>query len=95
VGIPIGGLFTGAEGIKTAEQAVVYGGTAGIQYDPCYHLACDTFDNVSLEALDQNADAAAMAILTYAMNTETINGVKGKGNFKASEDDFLGPQLIR
>ena len=29
VGIPAGGLFTGAEGIKTAEQAAMYGGTAG------------------------------------------------------------------
>ena len=34
VGIPAGGLFTGAEGIKTAEEAAVHGGTAGIAYDP-------------------------------------------------------------
>ena len=26
-GIPAGGLFTGAEDIKTAEQAAIYGGT--------------------------------------------------------------------
>ena len=37
------GLFTGAEGIKTAAQALTYGGVAGQQYDPCYHIACDTF----------------------------------------------------
>ena len=37
------GLFTGAEGVKTAAQAPTYGGTAGPPYDPCYHLACDTF----------------------------------------------------
>ena len=41
-GIPAGGLFTGAEGIKTAEEAAIYGGTAGAPYDPCYHLGCDT-----------------------------------------------------
>jgi Zn-dependent M28 family amino/carboxypeptidase len=82
VGIPAGGLFTGAEGIKTPEEAALYGGTAGEQYDPCYHAACDTFDNVSLKALDVNSDAIAYAILKYAMSTETINGVKGKGNFK-------------
>ena len=29
VGIPAGGLFTGAEGIKTEEQVAIYGGTAG------------------------------------------------------------------
>ena len=38
---PAGGLFTGAEGTKNAVQALVYGGTAGQPYDPCYHLACD------------------------------------------------------
>ncbi len=82
VGIPFGGLFTGAEGIKTPAQAATYGGTAGERYDPCYHLACDTFDNVSLEVLDLNSDAVAFSILTYAMNTESVNGMKGKGNFK-------------
>ena len=82
VGIPAGGLFTGAEGIKTDEEAAIWGGTAGDQYDPCYHLACDTFDNISLEALDVNSDAVAYATLQYAMNTVTINGERGKGNFK-------------
>ncbi len=81
-GIPFGGLFTGAEGIKTSEQVAIYGGTAGDQYDPCYHLACDTFDNISLEVLDLNADAVAAATLQYAMNAEAVNGKKGKGNFK-------------
>lgn len=71
-GIPFGGVFTGAEGIKTAEQAAVYGGTAGQQYDPCYHDACDTFDNVSAEVLDVNSDAVALATLTYAMSTEAV-----------------------
>lgn len=66
VGIPAGGLFTGAEGVKTPAQAVTYGGTAGIQYDPCYHLACDTFDNFSRRGLDQMADAAAHAVLFFA-----------------------------
>ena len=42
VGIPAGGLFTGAEGVKTAAEAEIYGGTAGQPYDPCYHQACDT-----------------------------------------------------
>ncbi|HKY53991.1 MAG TPA: M28 family peptidase, partial [Anaerolineales bacterium] len=66
VGIPAGGLFTGAEGIKTATQASVYGGTAGQQYDPCYHLACDTFDNNSNMALDQMSDAVAHAVLLFS-----------------------------
>jgi Zn-dependent M28 family amino/carboxypeptidase len=82
VGIPAGGLFTGDEGIKTDEEVALWGGTAGDQYDPCYHLACDTFDNINLEAFAINADAVAAATLQYAMNTEDINSVRGKGNFK-------------
>jgi Zn-dependent M28 family amino/carboxypeptidase len=85
VGIPAGGLFTGAEVVKTEEEAAIWGGTAGDQYDPCYHLACDTFDNISLKALDVNSDAVAFSVLQYAMNTEDINGERGKGNFKGQD----------
>jgi Zn-dependent M28 family amino/carboxypeptidase len=81
-GIPAGGLFTGAEGLKSAEEASIWGGTAGQQYDPCYHLACDTFANNSNAALDTNSDAIAYATLQYAMSTADVNGAKGKGNFK-------------
>jgi Peptidase family M28/PA domain len=65
-GIASGGLFTGAEGIKTAAQAARYGGTAGQPYDHCYHAACDTFGNVSLVGLDQMSDAIAHAIISFA-----------------------------
>ena len=82
VGIPAGGLFTGAEGVKTPDEAALWGGTAGDQYDPCYHLACDTFANINLGAFDVNADAVAASTLQYAMNTGEVNGVPGKGNFK-------------
>ena len=83
-GIPAGGLFTGAEGIKTAAEVALWGGTAGQQYDPCYHAACDTFDNVNLVALDTNSDAIAYATLSYAMSTEEINGVPGQGQLQAT-----------
>lgn len=81
VGIPSGGLFTGAEGIKTADEVLLWGGTAGQQYDPCYHQACDTYANNNDYALDVNADAVAFATLQYAMSTEDINAARGKGNF--------------
>ena len=81
VGIPSGGLFTGAEGIKTAAEVTLWGGTAGQQYDPCYHLACDTYANNNNFALDVNSDAIAFSVLQYAMNTSDINGDSGKGNF--------------
>jgi Zn-dependent M28 family amino/carboxypeptidase len=76
--IPAGGLFTGAEGIKTAEQAGIWGGTAGQQFDPCYHLVCDTFANNSNHALEVNSDLIAYAALTFAFSTESVNGVAGR-----------------
>jgi Zn-dependent M28 family amino/carboxypeptidase len=75
VGIPSGGLFTGAEVVKTADQAAKWGGTAGIAFDPCYHQACDNLGNVDRVALDRNLDAMAWATGLYAKSTRTINGV--------------------
>ena len=92
-GIPAGGLFTGAEGVKTAAEAAIWGGTAGQAYDPCYHLRCDTYANNSDTALDVNSDAIAYSILQFAMNTEAVNGQRGKGNFRVpptEEDDHHG-----
>jgi len=77
-GIPSGGLFTGAEEVKTAEQAAIWGGTAGQQFDPCYHLACDILSNVDLHALEVNSDLIAFAQLTYAYSTESVNGTVGE-----------------
>lgn len=94
VGIPASGLFTGAEGIKAPEQEAIWGGTAGDQYDPCYHLACDTIDNVSREALDVNVDAIAYAMYNLAATTEAVNGVEGAAVKGTTPDDveFDGPQ---
>jgi Zn-dependent M28 family amino/carboxypeptidase len=79
VGIPAGGLFTGAEGVKTAAEAAVYGGTAGLAYDPCYHAVCDTIANFSPHALDVNSDAVAAAVITFAFDTSSVNGVRAPG----------------
>jgi Zn-dependent M28 family amino/carboxypeptidase len=79
VGIPSGGIFTGAEGEKTPAQAAKWGGTAGVAYDPCYHQACDNLGNVNRAILDKNADAVAFAVGRYALDTSDINGVGAKG----------------
>lgn len=80
-GIPAGGLFTGAEGIKSAEQVDLYGGTAGEAFDPCYHQACDTIDNVNADVLEQMADAIAHSTQTFAETTSAVNGTsEGNGN---------------
>ena len=81
VGIPAGGLFSGAEGIKTAEEAAIYGGTAGEAYDPCYHQACDTINNLSTKALFEMGDAAAHAVWTLAKSKSGLypDGSRGQG----------------
>jgi aminopeptidase S len=66
VGIPAGGTFTGAEGIKTSAQAQLWGGTAGTAFDSCYHRSCDTTANINDTALDRNADAIASSVWTLA-----------------------------
>jgi len=72
VGIPAGGLFTGAEGVKTAEEAAYYGGEAGAWYDPNYHRAGDNVKNCNLDAWITNTKAIAHSVATYARSTKTI-----------------------
>ncbi|MFJ9648009.1 M28 family metallopeptidase [Streptomyces sp. NPDC004244] len=65
-GIPAGGTFTGAEGIKTAAQAAKFGGEAGKAYDPNYHAKGDDLSNIDQKALDINVDVIANAVGHYA-----------------------------
>jgi len=71
-GIPAGGLFSGAEGVKTEAQAKTFGGTAGVAYDACYHAACDTVQNLNEKALFELGDAAAHATFVLATSTSGI-----------------------
>ncbi|WP_329546029.1 M28 family metallopeptidase [Streptomyces sp. NBC_01356] len=61
-GIPVGGLFSGADYIKTAAQAAKWGGTSGRAFDACYHSSCDTTSNINDTALNRNGDALAYAV---------------------------------
>ncbi|GAA2291553.1 M28 family metallopeptidase [Streptomyces kunmingensis] len=61
-GIPVGGLFSGADYRKTAAQAQKWGGTAGKPFDACYHSSCDTATNIDTTALDRSSDAIAHAV---------------------------------
>lgn len=53
-GIPVGGLFTGAD-----DGA-----------DPCYHQACDRVETIDQDMLGLMADAAAHATLTFAQSPD-------------------------
>lgn len=94
-GIPAGGLFSGAEDIKSAEQAVKFGGTAGVAFDPCYHSPCDDIDNIDPVLFEQLADAAAHATLVFAETQSAVNGTaKGKALGKWSPG-FKGSRALR
>ncbi|KAI1416205.1 Zn-dependent exopeptidase [Hypoxylon sp. FL1857] len=70
VGIPCGGLETGADGVKTEEEVVLFGGTAGIWYDPNYHSAKDNVTNLNLEAFEATSRGIAHAVATYGKSWE-------------------------
>ncbi|PWI17264.1 peptidase M28 [Streptomyces sp. Act143] len=61
-GVPVGGLFSGADYIKTAAQAAKWGGTSGQAFDRSYHSSCDTTSNINDTALNRNSDAIAYAV---------------------------------
>jgi Zn-dependent M28 family amino/carboxypeptidase len=73
-GIGFGSLSTGSDQVKTPEQAALFGGTAGEIMHPCYHRPCDRVASVSLEALDVTSDAAAHAVMWFAMDGTAVRG---------------------
>ncbi|MCW2550916.1 MAG: putative aminopeptidase [Mycobacterium sp.] len=78
-GIPIGGITTGSSGRKTATQARLWGGRAGVPFDPNYQTPADTIANVDRATLAITGPAVAFAVGTYAQSTEGPNGVPARG----------------
>jgi Zn-dependent M28 family amino/carboxypeptidase len=96
-GVPAGGLFTGAEQLKTQRQQQIYGGFAGMPFDPNYHEDGDTFFNLSYTALDQMSDAAAHATWTLAESRSEVTdarAAKVKRGKKGSWS-YKGPFRVR
>ena len=69
-GIAVGGVNTGAGGIKPASERDRYtsllgtgqAGVANAAYDPCYHLYCDRITNINPFAYEKVVRAAAHAL---------------------------------
>jgi Zn-dependent M28 family amino/carboxypeptidase len=74
-GVPIGGVTAGASQTKTTVQARLWGGQAGVPFDPNYQSPRDTVDNVNREALAVMASGVAFAVGTYAESIAGVNGV--------------------
>ncbi|MBP1818866.1 M28 family peptidase [Mycobacterium sp. OAE908] len=73
--VPIGGLTAGTSQRKTEVQARLWGGQAGVAFDPNYHSPQDNIDNVDRKALSVMGQALAFAIGTYAQAVDGVNGV--------------------
>jgi len=87
--IPAGGLFTGAEVVKTEEEVALFGGEAGVAYDANYHEAGDTIDNLNLEAFTVNTKAIAHSVAVYATSLDTIPPVSRPNKFRRAYMETL------
>ncbi len=74
-GVPVGGIFSGAEDTMTAAEAALWGGHAGQPYDPNYHQKTDTLDHIDKTALGINGGGAAYSVALYAQDLGGRNGV--------------------
>lgn len=74
-GVPAGGLFSGAGGEKTEQQAEIWGGQAGEPYDPNYHTAEDTLDRIDRTAMEIHGAGVAYAVGLYAQDQRGRNGI--------------------
>jgi aminopeptidase Y len=97
-GIPAGGIATGAEGIKTKEEAKQFGGKAGDWYDPCYHQLCDDVGNVNVTAWEVNTRLIAHSVATYAKSFDGFpkrQSVAASGSSKYErETKYHGEKLF-
>ncbi|KAG4439944.1 hypothetical protein IFR05_004570 [Cadophora sp. M221] len=72
VGIPCGGIDTGAEGIKTVEEQAMFGGKAGVAYDINYHGKGDNLSSLHLGAWTEMTKALAHMTALYARSWESL-----------------------
>ena len=81
-GVAAGGLFSGGDGIKTAREVQLFGGRAGIAYDPNYHTPADGIGNVSFRSVDIMSNAIAHMTITLGKSTRSIDTPSGKQTSK-------------
>ena len=73
-GHPAGGLFTGAEEVKTPEEAAL-GRPGRLAVRPVLPPGLRPLDNIDRTALDRNVDAFAGTIGRFALSTDGVHGV--------------------
>lgn len=74
-GVPVGGMTTGSSQPKTPVQARLWGGQAGVAFDPNFQGPRDTVDNINREALAVMGSGVGFAVGSYAESIGGVNGV--------------------
>ncbi|KAF2170012.1 hypothetical protein M409DRAFT_64397 [Zasmidium cellare ATCC 36951] len=82
-GVPAGGIFTGAEELKTEEEAALFGGEVGVAYDVNYHQAGDNYTNLNFEAFVTNTKAIAAAVAEYGSSFDSLSPRNATATVKA------------
>jgi Zn-dependent M28 family amino/carboxypeptidase len=82
--IPAGGVFAGAEGVKTANEERIFGGDAGSWYDPCYHQACDDITTVLTGVPPLDAEGLAVDIPNATDTDKAVAAQKMRGGSRRS-----------
>ncbi|CAF1004408.1 unnamed protein product, partial [Adineta steineri] len=94
-GIVAGGLFTGGDDVKD-QQTRDYmdqmlgqgmGGIAGADYDPCYHKACDSIQNINEFAFEKMMQAAAYALESLARQDNLTQWLYPNGRSTRSNNE--------
>src|SRR4051812_18035837 len=71
------------------------------QFDPCYHLACDSYginghpDDINNTALGIMSDAVANAVIVFAQTTSATNGTGKASGTSVKAYDWKGDRLVK
>ena len=77
-GIPVGGLYSGADEDKSPRQAELWGGAPNEPFDPNYHLDTDTLDHIDRTAMAINGGGVAWAVGVYSQSLDGRNGIPAR-----------------
>ncbi len=100
VGIPAGGIFAGAEAIKSQEEVDLFGGIPDLEFDPNYHESGDTIRNINRQGYLEHKNAAAYVSAQYAFERDLaapqiVTGRAARRSNDAGGRTHLGGLTIR
>lgn len=95
--IPVGGIYSGSSEIKSEEQVIKYGGTAGEPCDPNYHTPDDTEANLNYTIEEQMLKAIAYSVSFYSftlLDTQMASNAHKAKNEQVYHSTYKGPFAV-